>query len=55
MKEEIMPRHEQRKINNIGDHLIGIHCLFRQSMCHGVHIEVYPILVHGVIMILGML
>jgi hypothetical protein len=48
-----MPHHEQRKINNIGDHLIGIHCLFRQSMCHGVHIQVYPILVHGVIMILG--
>ena len=48
-----MPRHEQRKINNIGDHLIGIHCLFRQCMCHGVYIQVYPILVHGLIMILG--
>ena len=48
-----MPHHEQRKINNIGDHLIGIHCLSCQCMCHGLHIQVYLILVHGLIMILG--
>ena len=48
-----MPRREQRKINNIGDHLIGIHCLSHQYMCHGLHIQVYLILVHGLIMILG--
>ena len=48
-----MPRHEQRKINTIGDHLFGIHRLFRQCMCHGVDIQVYPILVHGLAVILG--
>ena len=48
-----MPRHEQRKINTIGDHLFGIHRLFCQCMCHGVHIQVYPILVHGLAVILG--
>ena len=49
-----MPCHEQRKINTIGDNLFGIHRLFRQCMCHGVDIQVYPILVHGLIMILGL-
>ena len=48
-----MPRHEQRKINTIGDHLIGIHRLFHQCMCHGVDIHVHSILVRGLVMILG--
>jgi len=51
MKEEIMPRHEQKKSTTLA---IILHCLFCQCMCHGVHIQVYPILVHGLIMILGL-
>ena len=48
-----MPRHEQRKINTIGYHLIGIHRLFHQCMWHGVDIQVHSILVRGLVMILG--
>jgi len=46
----ILHHQDQESING---HRIGLHHLFRRCMYHGMHIQVYPIIIHGFGIILG--
>ena len=49
-KEGILHHQDQESING---HCIGTHHLFRRCMCHGMRIQIYPIIIHGLVIILG--
>ena len=49
-EEEIIHHQDQESING---HRIGLHHLFCGCMCHWMHIQVYSIIIHGLVIILG--